>query len=277
MFIQFIINLMKHYLLLILFILSVIPFIYAKGNIRDEEPDTFSHEKFFSSTLAIFFSGLGDKSFLITAFMAMKYNKVLVFISGFLALTLMGIISIQFGKLVSIYINQVYLNIFGGLLFILMGLYFIFIPIESEDKNDAKRNEEMEDIRLLVNSNNTRIKNNVLNPFIQSFSLIFFSELGDKSQIAAIYISTNSGVLMAFTAITIANALLTILGIFAGELVKDKLSKKTLSVISGVLFIIFGFIFIQAVVFDEETAGIPEVILTNRNSQSTLLKQSPRI
>lgn len=270
---------MKHNLLVILLILSVIPCLYSKSNLREEESDNYDNERFFSSLLAIFFSGLGDKSFLITAFMAMKYNKVLVFLSGFSALTLMGIISIQFGKIVSGYINQMYLNIFGGLLFVLMGVYFILIPVGTEEKNNEMKIEEIEeDIKLLIDPNNRIFINNQdLNTFLQLFSLIFFSELGDKSQIAVIYISTNSGILMVFTAITIANALLTLLGIFAGELMKNKISKKTLSIISGVLFIIFGFIFIQAALYDY-TPEVPNLTITNNySSRRTLLKKPPSI
>ena len=107
---------------------------------------------------------------------------------------------------------------------------------------------------------------------------MFLSELGDKSQIAVICLSSSSSFLTIFIGISIANVLLTIIAIFCGKIVEEYISKKTLEIISGFLFVLFGIFFIQSAfdIKNLETA-IQSDIATNmlRKQPSTLLKPRP--
>ena len=244
----------------------------AKSNLRNENEN---NKTFVAAVLTIFFSGLGDKSFLITAFLAMKHNKTMVFTSSLLSLTLMGIISVEFGKILPNYISTTYIDLFGGVLFIFLGLYFIFNGYFSVSDSNEKDEEE---VAKMLNEEKTKENKTEMSIWLQCFGLVFLSELGDKSQIAVICLSSSSSFLTIFIGISIANVLLTIIAIFCGKIVEEYISKKTLEIISGFLFVLFGIFFIQFAfdIKNLETA-IQSDIATNmlRKQPSTLLKPRP--
>ncbi len=80
---------------------------------------------FTTSFLAILVCEIGDKTFFLAMIMAMKYNKIVVFIGGFGALAVMTVISAVFGKVIFSFIPKFYTNLIVTLLFFYFGFKLI--------------------------------------------------------------------------------------------------------------------------------------------------------
>lgn len=97
----------------------------------------FSHEKsenlpelkqpFWTGFTLILLAEMGDKSQLATALFAVKFNPVWVAFSTWLALALLSILAIKLGKALLERIEQVHINQIAALVFVLMGIGFIFL------------------------------------------------------------------------------------------------------------------------------------------------------
>lgn len=90
-----------------------------------------SHEdslftSFTTSFLAILVCEIGDKTFFLGMIMAMKYNKVVVFIGAFGALAVMTVLSAIGGKVVFSLIPKLYTDIIVTLLFFYFGFKLIY-------------------------------------------------------------------------------------------------------------------------------------------------------
>jgi putative Ca2+/H+ antiporter (TMEM165/GDT1 family) len=76
---------------------------------------------------AVFIAELGDKTQLATMLFAAdkSVNRWTVFVGAALALVLTSAIGVAVGSLLSNYINEKYLNIVAGVLFIIIGIFSI--------------------------------------------------------------------------------------------------------------------------------------------------------
>jgi magnesium-transporting ATPase (P-type) len=82
--------------------------------------------------------------------------------------------------------------------------------------------------------------NNNFNVFTQGFILIMLSELGDKSQISTIYLSATVKPLHVFIASILAQYILSIMAVFFGNFISDKISERNLTIFAGIMFLIFA-------------------------------------
>jgi len=94
----------------------------------------------------------------------------------------------------------------------------------------------------LYNSFQTKFCTSSIQSFSKVFFLIFFSEIGDRSQISTIYLTTNYEKFSVIIAVIISSLVLTILAIFGGKLLANRISEKKLTVFAGWIFVLFGFI-----------------------------------
>lgn len=81
------------------------------------------------------------------------------------------------------------------------------------------------------------------NPFYSGFILIFVSEWGDKTQIAAGLFATKYNGLMVLIGVLIALSLLSILAIYLGKFISNGVNRGTITKIAGILFIVMGISF----------------------------------
>ena len=70
--------------------------------------------------------------------------------------------------------------------------------------------------------------------------MIFIAELGDKSQITTIILSTEYNPLWIFLGTAVAHILGVGISIFVGYLIANKCSTTTLTLIGAIAFILFG-------------------------------------
>jgi putative Ca2+/H+ antiporter (TMEM165/GDT1 family) len=90
-----------------------------------------SHEdslltSFTTSFLAIMVCEIGDKTFFLGMIMAMKYNKIVVFIGAFGALAVMTVLSAIGGKVIFSLIPKLYTDIIVTLLFFYFGFKLLY-------------------------------------------------------------------------------------------------------------------------------------------------------
>jgi putative Ca2+/H+ antiporter (TMEM165/GDT1 family) len=89
----------------------------------------------------------------------------------------------------------------------------------------------------------TKSKYHFENPFYSGFILIFVSEWGDKTQIAAGLFATKYSGLMVLTGVIMALSLLSIIAIYSGKFISDKVNRETVAKIAGISFILMGVAF----------------------------------
>jgi Ca2+/H+ antiporter, TMEM165/GDT1 family len=259
----------------------------------------FGIKKVFEAITTLFLSGLFDRSFFITAFMAIKYSKCLVLSSAALALSMVGVLSVFVGVAITKYIPTVWIDTFAVAMFLFFGFKMLFEGLNMRDNKDLiilqeesdrliQINEEDRE-RLIANHANghshglsdvkkeceeiTADKPSNFKIFAKIFLLIFMSEIGDRSQISTIYLTSNFDKLVVLAASVIAQNLLTVCAIFGGVFISTKISERNLTIIAGTTFIIFGlvamyFLFVDDLLFlgkpimkDSQPTG--SIILSN--------------
>ena len=83
---------------------------------------------------------------------------------------------------------------------------------------------------------NKNIEKGFLSIFLTSFTTIFIAELGDKTQLATLMLSAESGKpLIVFVGSSIALLCSSIVGVLIGKLISTKISKEKFSLFTGIL------------------------------------------
>ena len=172
--------------------------------------------------IAIAIAELGDKTQLSVLLLSSKTTKHLQILFGvLLAFLIVDGIAIAAGSWITTFIPIFYLKIVSGIVFILFG------------------------ILILINKNNEEEKTkSYQTPFVTSFFLILLTEWGDKTQIAAALFATRFNPIGVLLGSMIALSILSIIAIFFGKLISERISKETINRVAGGVFIIMGIVFL---------------------------------
>ena len=80
-----------------------------------------------------------------------------------------------------------------------------------------------------------------LSILITSFSTIFLAELGDKTQLATLMLSAQSGrPLIIFIGATLALVITSLLGVLIGRWIANNLPRQNFTVVSGIIMLSLG-------------------------------------
>ena len=83
--------------------------------------------------------------------------------------------------------------------------------------------------------------NTFITILITSFSTIFLAELGDKTQLATLMLSAQSGKpLIIFTGAALALITTSLLGVLIGQWISNNLPRQRFTVISGIIMLGLG-------------------------------------
>jgi putative Ca2+/H+ antiporter (TMEM165/GDT1 family) len=128
---------------------------------------------------------------------------------------------------------------------------------------------------------------NSIQVFSKIFFLIFFSEIGDRSQISTIYLTTNFDKFSVIIAVVVSSTVLTVLAVFGGKLLANKISEKKLTIFAGWVFIVFGLIALYLVCFignlsksipvESSTASKPSIIINEMIIPNNINKLKQKI
>lgn len=181
-----------------------------------------------SSFLTVIVSELGDKTFISTAVLAMKYSKSAVFLGNISSMSLMMILAAYIGYTVMIFIDPQYVKLLSILVFI----HFSTLSFWEAYKN-SKDEEEAED------ENNT---NKWVMVLWKTMVLVFFAEWGDKSQIGIIALSAIHPMLLVIIGAVSAILCCACIAILFGKIFHSYVSEQFMGYLSGVVFLLFAMI-----------------------------------
>ncbi len=205
----------------------------------------------FLSLFAVFVMELGDKTQLTAFALGLKFRApTKVFFGVVTGLCGVTLISVILGTVLK---NTLELEILKPLISILfVGGGLIFIINEFREKNEEeiricpvsldfchKPHEncpEMDQCDLYLNETVRK------GAFMKSASFMFFAELGDKTMIMALGLATSYNPIGVFLGALLALALVNGVGVFAGDKIATRLPREKLIIISGLLFILMGFL-----------------------------------
>ena len=103
-----------------------------------------------------------------------------------------------------------------------------------ERKGQPNSNSKLE-------SSDIRDSATFVNILITSFSTIFLAELGDKTQLATLILSAQSGrPLIIFIGAALALILTSLLGVLIGQWIANKLPRQKFTVVSGIIMLSLG-------------------------------------
>ncbi|BAZ89060.1 hypothetical protein NIES932_05290 [Raphidiopsis curvata NIES-932] len=200
---------------------------------------------FTTSLILITISELGDKTFFIAVILSMQHSKKLVFAGVTLALMAMTILSVLFGQVLSSITrdSQIYVRYGEIVLFITFGLKLLY---DAGKMKPTENQEVMEEAREEVKK--SEVTNHSKSPWgvlLKSFVLTFIAEWGDRTQIATIALAAgnnaNNAIGVTGGAI-LGHTICALIAVIGGRVIAGRISEKQITLIGGILFIIFGII-----------------------------------
>ncbi len=79
-------------------------------------------------------------------------------------------------------------------------------------------------------------------PLGSGFGLVLISEMGDKTQIASALFATRYNPWIVFFSVILALFLISVLAVFFGKFIMDRVDRRIVSKVSGILFVIIGIV-----------------------------------
>jgi putative Ca2+/H+ antiporter (TMEM165/GDT1 family) len=144
-----------------------------------------------------------------------------------------------------------YTHILGGLLFLYFGIKLLLDAKGMEANRVSEELEEVEEELLHPKKADdeesqqvAESKNNIKRGFsevaIQSFTLTFLAEWGDRSQIATIALSAAKNPYGVTLGGCIGHTMCTGLAVLGGRMLAARISEKTVNIFGGIIFLVFG-------------------------------------
>ncbi|KAG1836032.1 hypothetical protein DFJ58DRAFT_191459 [Suillus subalutaceus] len=246
-------------------------------------PNDFSTETLIRSFMTIILSEIGDKTFFISAILAMRHSRLVVFLGAIASLVFMSMLSASLGHILPTLLPKKWTQIMAGVLFLVFGSKMVMEAREMGGKGREKVEEEMREAEEEIDGDRfdagdriplQRLEEGeavpsfpdarkqkklgwgiaegarnfcslILGPvFVQSFVLTFLGEWGDRSQIATIVLGAAHNVYLVALGTVLGHACCTALAVVGGRYVSSKISVKHVTLGGAVLFLIFGVIYL---------------------------------
>mmetsp|Transcript_12347 Transcript_12347/g.18974 ORF Transcript_12347/g.18974 Transcript_12347/m.18974 type:complete len:308 (+) Transcript_12347:52-975(+) len=221
---------------------------------------------FTSSVAMIIATEIGDKTFFIAAVLSMRHDRSAVFGGAILALIIMTILSSAMGLVLPQFLPREYTHILGGILFLYFGVKLI---VDSRQMEANKVSEELEEVEEELGQSNkkqddeekgstadgpsppsgnaTKVTNSGKPSmgwypvFLQSLTLTFLAEWGDRSQIATIALAAAKNPIGVTVGGCLGHSICTGGAVIGGRMLASRISEKTVSFWGGCIFLVFGF------------------------------------
>ncbi|XP_022938546.1 GDT1-like protein 4 [Cucurbita moschata] len=212
----------------------------------------------FTKSLAMtVLSEIGDKTFFAAAIMAMRHPRRLVLSGCLSALIVMTILSALVGWAAPNLISRKLTHHVTTLLFLGFGLWSLWdvfnnggeseelaeveAKLDADLKANKKGSKDGNKVDDEVKKHNRSILLQFLSPiYLKAFSITFFGEWGDKSQLATIGLAADEDPLGVVLGGILGQALCTTAAVLGGRSLASQISEKIVALSGGVLFIVFG-------------------------------------
>ncbi|CAM0947745.1 unnamed protein product [Alopecurus aequalis] len=202
-------------------------------------------------------SEVGDKTFFAAAILAMRHPRKLVLAGCLSALTVMTVLSASLGWVAPNLISRKWTHHVTTLLFFVFGIWSLWEGFkEDKESEDLAEMEAKLDADFKGNNGESKNKSKATDDkkkqqrpflmqffspiFLKAFSITFFGEWGDKSQIATIGLAADENPFGVVIGGVIAQALCTTAAVIGGKSLASQISEKMVELSSGVLFLLFG-------------------------------------
>ncbi|MBL4798447.1 MAG: TMEM165/GDT1 family protein [Oleispira sp.] len=176
-----------------------------------------------TSFLLVFAAEIGDKSQLVCMALAVRYRALPVLAGSILAFLLLNSIAVIFGSAIAGWIPELAIAVIVSLLFLGFGLHALLANGDDEEITD-------EDLQI-------KSQKHIL---FSTFALITLAELGDKTQLAVVALSSQGDSLSVWFGSTLALVTTSVMAVWAGRTILQRFPIVILHRFSGVLFIILG-------------------------------------
>ncbi|KAG6620283.1 hypothetical protein I3842_Q072500 [Carya illinoinensis] len=202
-------------------------------------------------------SEIGDRTFFAAAILAMRHPRRLVLFGCLSSLIVMTVLSALVGWAAPNLISRKWAHHITTLLFFGFGLWSLWDGFTEEGEAEelaeveAKLGADWKADTEATNKNNKddddlkKLKRPFLSQFfspifLKAFSITFFGEWGDKSQIATIGLAADENPFGVVLGGIIGQALCTTAAVLGGKSLASQISEKIVALSGGVLFIVFG-------------------------------------
>ncbi|MHA1167640.1 MAG: TMEM165/GDT1 family protein [Candidatus Hodarchaeales archaeon] len=201
----------------------------------------------------VFLMELGDKTQIMSFSLATRYKSpVKVFGGVITGLSLVTLIGVAIGLLLKNTLDMSSIKPFIGLIFIISGLFFLVSSLRRKNEenefecpiptlrcpNPAGRCDSPEKCSEYIHEVISK------GAFRNSLILSFLAELGDKTMLMAIGLTTQVDITGVITGAIAALAAVNLIGVVAGDRIARFLPQDKLELIGTVLFIITGMMII---------------------------------
>ncbi|KAM7484533.1 hypothetical protein LguiA_000542 [Lonicera macranthoides] len=218
---------------------------------------TFSVVQGFTKSLAMtVLSEIGDKTFFAAAILAMRHPRRFVLSGCLSALIVMTILSALVGWVAPNLISRKLTHHATTLLFLGFGLWSLWDAFNGGEAEELAEVEAELDADLKANAGKAKENNKAddgskkqrrpfLNQFfspifLKAFSITFFGEWGDKSQLATIGLAADENPFGVVLGGIIGQALCTTAAVLGGKSLATQISERIIALSGGILFIVFG-------------------------------------
>lgn len=228
---------------------------------------------FIASFSVIIVSELGDKTFFIAAIMAMRHSRATVFLGAICAIFIMNLLAVLLGMATTVipaWITR-YASI---ILFALFGFKMLY---EAFNMSDEDAQEELEEVQKTIIKKETLdasgqsqtsgvdpetgiIKSNyqggqratcwqrarrwllayVSLVYIETFTMTFLAEWGDRSQISTIILASREDIWGVGTGAMAGHVVCTGIAVLGGRFIAQMISVRTVTFIGAFVFIFFA-------------------------------------
>jgi len=204
---------------------------------------------FVASLIMIILSEIGDKTFFIAAILAMRHSRTIVFFGAMGALIVMTILSSAMGYAAPALLPKTWTHYAGVLLFAYFGQQLVRDGLKAEhgvsdelEETEDELSKQDDDVKGDLEAGEPSKKASMsLSPvLIKTFSLVFFAEWGDRSQIATIALAAAKNPYGVTLGGIIGHGLCTGLAVVGGRALSAKISERTMLLLGGVVFLIFA-------------------------------------
>lgn len=173
-----------------------------------------------TSFLLIGLAEFGDKSQLVCMTLAARHRGLPVALGAVSAFALLNLLAVLFGAAVAAWLPEWLVTATVAVLFAIFGIS----ALRYSDDDDDESIEEKPSHGV----------------FITTFTLIFLAEFGDKTQIAVAGLGSTNTASAIWLGATLALACTSLLGIFAGQRLLNRLPLRWIHRISGVFFLVLA-------------------------------------
>jgi putative Ca2+/H+ antiporter (TMEM165/GDT1 family) len=192
---------------------------------------------FTASLLLITVSELGDKTFFITAILAMRHSRRWVFAGAVAALALMTVLSVLVGQFATLLPPPV-LKGAEIALFTFFGIKLLY----EAAKMPAAGSSEADEAAAAVSKAEAELKPKPSHRAVmtEAFGLTFIAEWGDRTQIATIALAAAKPPVGVVLGAVLGHAICAVIAVYCGGWLCGKISERTLTAVGGGLFLLFA-------------------------------------